>query len=113
MQGGVKALVIRGTADFNRPQGCQMRRQELRVKQGKAARAQPMHQPCQRDLWRIRPARKHAFAKNRSAQFHAVDAADKRLALPYLKAMGMAPLMQRQIKLRDRKSTRLNSSHSS
>jgi hypothetical protein len=50
MQGGVEALVIRGTADFNRPQGSQMRRQELRVKQGKAACAQPMHQPCQCDL---------------------------------------------------------------
>jgi hypothetical protein len=50
MQGGVKTLMILGPADFNRPQRRQMRRQELRVKQGKAARAQPVHQPGQRDL---------------------------------------------------------------
>jgi len=55
--------MILGAADFHRSQGCQMRRQELRVKQQEATRPQPVHQIGQRSFRRVGAARKHAFAE--------------------------------------------------
>jgi hypothetical protein len=42
--------MIEGARNFHRAKAGQMRRQELGVKQGKATRPQPVHQPGQRQL---------------------------------------------------------------
>jgi hypothetical protein len=57
-----------------------MWRHELRVKQGKAARPQPMHQIGQRDFGGVGAAREHAFAEKRRPQSHSVDPADQVIA---------------------------------
>ena len=60
----------------------QMGREPLRVEQSETAAAQTFHQRYERNLGRIGHAMKHRFAKERSADCDAVQAAGERVFFP-------------------------------
>jgi hypothetical protein len=87
--------------DFDRAELLQMRREPLRVEQGKLARAQSFHQSNKRDLRCISHAMKHGFAKKRAAHRHTVKAAREFSFAPCFNRMRVTELVQSRVALND------------
>ena len=79
----------------------QMRGDELRVEQHKAARDQPRDQMHQRDLRGVAGVMKHALAEEGAAEADAVEPAGQILAVPDLDAMAMPDSMQGGVEVAD------------
>src|SRR3954465_8486278 len=67
---------------------------ELAVEQGEIADLEAGDKPRQRDLRGIASSAEHAFAEERAAELHAVEAADKLAITAHLDRMGVTRLVQ-------------------
>ncbi len=75
--------------------------EKLRIEQGEPAADHPRHQMHQRHFAGVALARKHAFAEEGAAQFHAIKPANQFAVAPAFNRMGVACRMKRNVKTQD------------
>ena len=99
IDGVIEEVQIKLPRDFACAELFQVRRQPLRVEQGKAPLAQVVDQCPERDLRGSGSAMKHRLAEKRAADSDPVKAADKFVTLPSLDRVGVTKLMQTRVAL--------------